>query len=48
MDRLALLLLNGQTSLFLGAGVSINAGLPTWSALIDLRYISPRSPLYLP
>ena len=36
VDRLALLLLNGQTSLFLGAGVSINAGLPSWAALIDL------------
>ena len=39
VDRLALLLLNGGTSLFLGAGVSINAGLPTWSALIDLLAI---------
>ena len=36
VDRLALLLLNGQTSLFLGAGVSINAGLPSWATLIDL------------
>jgi len=36
VDRLARLLLNGQTSLFLGAGVSIDAGLPSWSQLIEL------------
>lgn len=34
-ERLARLARSGELALFLGAGVSIAAGLPSWSALID-------------
>ena len=36
VDALAQRFLDGQVSLFLGAGVSINAGLPSWAQLIDI------------
>mmetsp|Transcript_76756 Transcript_76756/g.133049 ORF Transcript_76756/g.133049 Transcript_76756/m.133049 type:complete len:601 (+) Transcript_76756:41-1843(+) len=36
VERLARLFLDGRVSLFLGAGVSINAGLPSWQQLLDL------------
>jgi hypothetical protein len=35
VERLADRFLDGQVSLFLGAGVSINAGLPSWKQLLD-------------
>ena len=36
VERLAERFSDGQVSLFLGAGVSINAGLPSWTQLLDL------------
>lgn len=36
VDRLADAFLFRQVSLFLGAGVSINAGLPSWKQLLDI------------
>ncbi|KAL1507964.1 hypothetical protein AB1Y20_007568 [Prymnesium parvum] len=36
VDRLADAFLYRQVSLFLGAGVSINAGLPSWKQLLDI------------
>ena len=36
VTRLAELFDEGRCSLFLGAGVSVNAGLPSWAQLLDM------------
>ena len=35
VDRLAEFARNDQLALFIGAGVSVGAGLPTWGQLLD-------------